>query len=261
MAACHRWRTKRKALPARVRKSFDPATGTSISPDRFPPRHVAASRMLLDGRVLRPAVRMELTALNTPTFFDPPPTPFPRASVELAASGHSATSLLDGRVSWQAEATAPLMWQQRRFTISGQEHLPAASCLWPRPAVTIGNLAAATNSVLILAELRRERNQTASRSSRRGRGRCGHGLSVSSSAAEPATSALSQDGLLADGRRIERVAHKTSSAELYGFATVKTDRRGLRAGSIVTITGTGWQPGETVHADAGWKSPLVDTHP
>jgi hypothetical protein len=35
-------------------------------------------------------------------------------------------------------------------------------------------------------------------------------------------------------------------AELYGFATVKTDRDDYSPGMFVTITGSGWQPGEVV---------------
>ena len=52
----------------------------------------------------------------------------------------------------------------------------------------------------------------------------------------------------------------SASAELYGFATVKTDAADYPPGSIVTITGTGWQPGETVTLSMV-ESPLIDTHP
>jgi hypothetical protein len=51
-----------------------------------------------------------------------------------------------------------------------------------------------------------------------------------------------------------------SSAELYGFATVKTDKSDYAPGSVVTITGSGWQPGETVTLTLV-ESPLFDTHP
>src|ERR1700747_1748908 len=51
-----------------------------------------------------------------------------------------------------------------------------------------------------------------------------------------------------------------SSTELYGFATVKTDAKDYAPGSIVTITGSGWKPGETVTLTLV-ESPLVDTHP
>jgi hypothetical protein len=50
------------------------------------------------------------------------------------------------------------------------------------------------------------------------------------------------------------------STELYGFATVKTDLPDYAPGTIVTITGSGWKPGETVTLTL-FESPLIDTHP
>jgi Bacterial Ig-like domain (group 3) len=49
-----------------------------------------------------------------------------------------------------------------------------------------------------------------------------------------------------------------ASSEVYGFATVKTDAADYAPGSIVTITGSGWQPGETVTLTF-LESPLIDT--
>jgi hypothetical protein len=43
-------------------------------------------------------------------------------------------------------------------------------------------------------------------------------------------------------------------------ATVMTDQADYAPGSIVTITGSGWQPGETVTLNFV-ESPLIDTHP
>src|SRR5579864_1166570 len=43
-------------------------------------------------------------------------------------------------------------------------------------------------------------------------------------------------------------------------ATVMTDQADYAPGTIVTITGTGWQPGETVTLSFV-ESPLLDTHP
>src|SRR5438067_3330327 len=43
-------------------------------------------------------------------------------------------------------------------------------------------------------------------------------------------------------------------------ATVITDKPDYAPGTIVTITGSGWQPGETVTLSLV-ESPLVDTHP
>jgi hypothetical protein len=43
-------------------------------------------------------------------------------------------------------------------------------------------------------------------------------------------------------------------------ATVMTDKADYAPGTVVTITGSGWQPGETVTLSLV-ESPLVDTHP
>jgi hypothetical protein len=43
-------------------------------------------------------------------------------------------------------------------------------------------------------------------------------------------------------------------------ATVMTDKSDYAPGTIVTITGSGWQPGETVTLSLV-ESPLIDTHP
>src|SRR5207247_7271759 len=51
----------------------------------------------------------------------------------------------------------------------------------------------------------------------------------------------------------------SASAELYGFATVKTDKADYPPGTTVNITGSGWQPRETV-ALTLVESPLIDTH-
>jgi hypothetical protein len=50
-----------------------------------------------------------------------------------------------------------------------------------------------------------------------------------------------------------------SSAELYGFATVSTDHSDYAPGKTVTITGSGFKPGEAVALQL-LESPFIDTH-
>ena len=71
-------------------------------------------------------------------------------------------------------------------------------------------------------------------------------------------SALGQDGILflAGG---SNSTGTLASAELYGFATVKTDKSDYAPGTVVTITGSGWQPGETVSLTMV-ESPFYDSH-
>ena len=49
-----------------------------------------------------------------------------------------------------------------------------------------------------------------------------------------------------DGRAMVAGGSGLASSEYYGFATVKTDADDYAPGTIVFITGSGWQPGETV---------------
>jgi hypothetical protein len=67
-------------------------------------------------------------------------------------------------------------------------------------------------------------------------------------------SALNTDGLLL------AFGGTSTSTELYGFPTVKTDQADYPPGTPVTITGSGWQPGETVTLTLV-ESPDLDTHP
>ena len=62
-----------------------------------------------------------------------------------------------------------------------------------------------------------------------------------------------------EGRFLAAGGTNLASTELYGFGTVKTDQADYAPGSIVTITGSGWQPGETVTLTLV-ESPLIDTH-
>src|SRR4029077_7546559 len=70
--------------------------------------------------------------------------------------------------------------------------------------------------------------------------------------------ALSQDGILflAGG---SNSTGTLATTELYGFATVKTDKADYAPGTVVTITGSGWQPGETVTITMV-ESPFFDSH-
>src|SRR6478672_1472201 len=62
-----------------------------------------------------------------------------------------------------------------------------------------------------------------------------------------------------DGRFMAAGGTNLASTELYGFATVQTDAADYPPGSVVTITGSGWRPGETVTLTLV-ESPLLDTH-
>src|SRR5438093_3615600 len=52
--------------------------------------------------------------------------------------------------------------------------------------------------------------------------------------------------LLAGGSPSADASSPRATAELYGFATIRTDKSDYTPGQTVTITGGGWMPGETV---------------
>ncbi len=61
-----------------------------------------------------------------------------------------------------------------------------------------------------------------------------------------ARSGAAGSGTAWDGVVVVAGGSGSASSELYGFATVKTDADDYAPGTIVFITGSGWQPGETV---------------
>src|SRR5438876_7334519 len=83
---------------------------------------------------------------------------------------------------------------------------------------------------------------------------------MASARASATGGAISQDGLLLVAGGKNASGTTLASGELYGFATVKTDHADYTPGSVVTITGSGWQPGETVSLSF-LESPYYDSHP
>ncbi len=63
-----------------------------------------------------------------------------------------------------------------------------------------------------------------------------------------------------DGLAVVAGGNNQTGAEVYGFATVRTDKTDYMPGEVVTITGQGWKPGETVTLTLV-ESPNVDTPP
>ena len=67
--------------------------------------------------------------------------------------------------------------------------------------------------------------------------------------------------LLIGGSATAGAVSPFKSAELYGFATVNTDRADYSPGTTVTITGTGWVPGEAVTLTLAEVNNFDDPHP
>ena len=56
-----------------------------------------------------------------------------------------------------------------------------------------------------------------------------------------------QDGVFVVAGGSNAAGAASASSDYFGFATVKTDKDDYAPGEFVTITGSGWQPGETVN--------------
>ncbi len=56
-----------------------------------------------------------------------------------------------------------------------------------------------------------------------------------------------QDGVFVVAGGSTAAGAASASSDYFGFATVKTDKDDYAPGEFVTITGSGWQPGETVN--------------
>jgi hypothetical protein len=83
--------------------------------------------------------------------------------------------------------------------------------------------------------------------------------SATASALSFAASATNRSGP-GDGLFLLAGGSGQRSAELLRFATIKTDKDDYAPGTTVTITGSGWQPYESV-ALVLVEQPLLDTHP
>ena len=257
--------------PVAVLEIFDPVGGSFSSVGVMSsPRMSFASAVLADGRVLLIGGSNGSVPLTTTEIFDPtsnsisagPALPAPRM-------GHSATTLLDGRVLVAGGTTVvsnpdgstsntDLGSAAIYDPATGNFALSTSSLAAPRrdhAAFLLPN----NNSVLIVGGISSSNEIATAEMFVPSTGTFIATGSPAAARQHATGTALKQDGilLLAGG---SNSTGPLSSAELYGFATVKTDKADYAPGSIVTITGSGWQPGETVTLTLV-ESPLVDTHP
>ena len=250
---------------------FDPVTGSFSSVGAMStPRKSFASAVLQDGRVLLIGGSNDSDPLASTEIFDPQSNSIAAGPVLSAPRmNHSATTLLNGQVLVAGGSTVTSNPDGSTSSVdlaSAEIYDPAAGNF----AVSASSLAAPrrdhgafllpnNNSVLIVGGTSAG-NEVATAE-----------LFVPSNGIFATTGAplvarqhavgasLKQDGilLLAGG---SNSTGTLASTELYGFATVKTDAQDYAPGTVVTITGAGWQPGETVTLTLV-ESPLVDTHP
>ena len=255
---------------------FDPISSTFSAVDAVLSAartgHAAAS--LADGRVLIVGGFDGTSALASVDVYDPRTnTVSAGPSLAIARAGHSATTLLDGRVliaggaSDSSELASGEIFDPstESFTIAGntmsvarQRHV--AFLLPHNNNVLIVGGTAGGNAVAA-AELFTPWEGTGGTFCATAVCESGFAGPSAPNAARAwaAGAALSfpadhtirtgpADGLLvlAGGSATAAASNPLSSAELYGFATVKTDKADYAPGNTVAIAGSGWVPGESV---------------
>jgi hypothetical protein len=224
-------------------------------------RKAHAAAALNDGRVIIAGgsgldSSSNAVALTSTDIYDPVANSFSAGpSLNTARFAHTATTLIDGTVLLAGgnDGTNDLASTEIYDPDAGTITASAASLATARSGHT-ALLLPNNNSVLIAGgtsagtdlastELYQSWNHTFLPNAPMSTARTG-----------AVSSAVATDGvaLLTGGSN-------QSSTELYGFATVKTDAADYAPGSVVTITGSGWKPGETVTLTLT-ESPLTDTH-
>src|SRR5436189_2542012 len=199
------------------------------------------------------------------------------ASLVTARAGHTATTLLDGRMLFAGGAS------DASELASAELYDPAANTMTPIRA----SLAAARqrhhalllphNSAVLIVGGTASGTAVATAELYKSWSGDGGTFEAAGAPTEPRAwatgGALSfpagrtirtgpNDGLvlLAGGSPSADASGPRATAELYGFATIRTDKSDYTPGQTVTMTGSGWVPGETVTLTLA-EVPFHDVHP
>ncbi|MGB2900514.1 MAG: Ig-like domain repeat protein [Candidatus Acidiferrum sp.] len=253
---------------------FDPVAATfSAAGVMSSPRTKHAMAVLADGRVIiiggsNGTAPVASTDILNPVAGSVAAGP----SLATRRSGHSATTLLDGRVlvvggnnivtNPDGSTTTVDLASAETFDPTAGTFTTSASALATARAGHLAFLLPHNNNVLIVGGTSSGVSISSAELFTPWQGTFSAAGSLSTARSNAAGSTMLQDGLLlvAGGKDAATPPNALSSTEVYGFATVKTDRADYAPGEIVTITGSGWQPGETVTLSF-LESPLIDTHP
>jgi hypothetical protein len=219
---------------------FDPVAGTfTFAGTMSSARKDHAAALLADGRVLIAGGSNGSNELGSTEIYDPetgainagPALSTPRA-------GLSATTLMDGKVLIAGGNNGPAhLATAEIFNSATGVVSPIASSLASARRGHSAFLLPNNNHVLIVGG-------TALATTELFRPWDGNFYPTGSMAVARVGSTGSPLGL--DGLLLVAGGTGLVNSELYGFATVKTDKDDYAPGELVTMTGSGWQPGETV---------------
>ena len=223
---------------------YDPATASSAhAGDMTLPRTGPSAATLKDGRVLIVGGSDGNTALTIAETFDPATGQSAGIAAQLstARTNATATTMLDGHVLVVGGT-------------DGENDLASAEIFDPTSGTFFSTGSLQTARSGHVAVLLPNNNQVLIA------GGTSAGTALASAelfadwrdgfAAASSQMSAPRTGAVAGGLMTHDLAlvggGGATSAEYYGYATVKTDREDYWPGEIVTITGGGWQPGETV---------------
>jgi Galactose oxidase, central domain len=223
---------------------FDPVEGTfTFAGAMSSARKEHAAALLDDGRALIAGGSDGANALASTQIYDPETGAVaPGPAMSTPRAGLSATTLLDGKVliAGGNSGTVDLATAEIFDPATGNVSTIGSSLVAARrdhSAFLLPN----NNHVLIVGGTSGGTASAMTELFRPWDGNFYPTGSMSTARAGSSGSPLGLDGLL-----VVPGGNGVVSSELYGFATVKTDKADYRPGALVTITGSGWQPGEAV---------------
>ena len=253
---------------------FDPSTGNfSFAGTLASPRTKQAMALLQDGRVLIIGGFDGTNALASSEIFDPS-SGIVSAGPALAVArySHSATTLLDGRVAiiggvtTGSNGTSDVAYAEIFDPKTGVFSAAGVGLTTAREAHQ-AFLLPNNNSVLVVGGTSGGQVVAASElfvpQISPADGSWSYSFAPTGANVTPRAgasgSAMKQDGLILVAGGNDASGNALASTELYAFPVVKTDAPDYPPGTTVNISGSGFQPNETVNITLV-ESPLVDTH-
>ena len=228
---------------------YDPATELfTFAGSATLARSGHAAAVLGDGRVLFVGGTVDGVPTRAADIYDPEAGSLIVApDMQAARTGHTATSLLGGKqvlITGGHDGISDLA-SAELFTVADEQFTLVSSALAVPRRGHAAFLLPNNNAVLIVGGWSVGAGVGATELFQPWTGQF-----TPAAPREFGLSGLTGSGTVKDGVfLVAGGANETgvySGVDLYGFATVKTDKDDYAPGETVVITGTGWQPGETV---------------